>query len=196
MRIEEWHARYRRRERAEDFSEEATPLLVETVRKLAPGKALDLACGTGRNALWLASHGWSVRAVDGAPAAIEILNARAHDRGLRIQTQVADLESAEFKIEPDSWDLIAKCYYLQRSLIPAVKAGVRPRGIAIVIVHLVDPGEQITYKHATPGELRDFFADWEMLHYFEGQPRDAAHKRAVAEVVGRRPEAGRVTSRR
>ena len=133
--------------------------------------------------MFLAEHGWHVTAVDGAPAAIDILNAR----GLDIQTQVIDLESANFEIAPDSWDLVLKCYYLQRGLIPAVKDGVRPGGIAIVIVHLVEPGEETTYKHAAPGELREFFADWEILHYFEGQPADAAHKRAVAEVVGRKP---------
>jgi len=187
MRIQEWDARYRSRERAEDFSAAPTPLLVETARKLAPGKALDVACGTGRNAIWLAAHGWTVTAVDGAPAAIEILNARAQQRGLDIRTRVADLESANFEMETDSWDLVSKCYYLQRSRIPAVKAGVRPGGIAIVIVHLVPPGDKITYKHAAPGELRGFFADWEILHYFEGQPDDAAHKRAVAEVVARKP---------
>ena len=49
------------------------PLLVEAASKLTPGRALDLACGTGRNALWLAQHGWDVTAVDASPTAIETL---------------------------------------------------------------------------------------------------------------------------
>jgi hypothetical protein len=65
----------------------------------------------------------------------------------------------------------------------------RPGGVAVVIVHLAQPGEATTYKHASPGELRGFFADWDILHYFEGQPEDAAHKRTVAEVVARKPVA-------
>ena len=185
MRIEEWDARYRSGERAEDLFAAPTPLVVRTAEKLDPGSALDIACGTGRNAVWLAERGWTVTAVDGARTAIDVLNQRAW--GLEIRTQVADLEGDDFKIEPGSWDLILKCYYLQRSLIPAVRAGVRPGGVAIVIVHLAEPGETITYKHAAPGELLSFFADWDVLHYFEGRPEDDAHKRTVGEVVARKP---------
>ena len=187
MRIEEWEARYQSGERAEDQSTAPTPLLVKIVSGLTPGKALDLACGTGRNAIWLAEHGWSVTAVDGAPTAIDTLNRRARERGLHIETQVADLERLEIAIKPDSWDLIAKCYYLQRSLIPVLRAGVRPGGVAIVIAHLAKPGEPISYKHAAPGELRSFFEGWEILHYFEGHPGDPDHKREVAEIVARKP---------
>ncbi len=188
MRIEEWDARYRGGERAaEDLFAAPTPLVVQAAAKLDPGAALDIASGTGRNAIWLAEHGWKVTAVDGAPTAIDILNQRAGERGLEIRAQVADLEGGDFKIEPAAFDLIVKCYYLQRTLIPAVRAGVRPGGVAIVIVHLARAGEATTYKHAAPGELRGFFADWEVVHYYEGRPEDAAHKRAVAEVVARRP---------
>jgi tellurite methyltransferase len=185
MRIEEWDARYRGRERDEDLFVAPTPLVARTTATLDPGRALDIACGTGRNSIWLAERGWTVTAVDGAPTAIDVLSQRAG--GLEIRTQVADLEGDGFKIEPGSWDLVLKCYYLQRSLIPAIREGVRPGGVAIIIVHLVEPGEATTYKHAAPGELRGFFADWDVLHYFEGPPEDSAHKRTVAEVVARRP---------
>ena len=185
MRIEEWDARYRGGERAEDLIAAPTRLVVRTAEKLDPGRALDIACGTGRNAIWLAEHGWTVTAVDGAPTAIDVLNQRA--KGLKVRSQVADLEGDDFTIDCGYWDLILKCYYLQRSLIPAVREGVRPGGVAIVIVHLAEPGETTTYKHAAPGELRSFFADWDVLHYFEGRPEDSAHKQAAAEVVARKP---------
>lgn len=188
MRIEEWDARYRSGERPrEDLLAGPTPLLVRITGQLAPGNALDLACGTGRNAIWLAEQGWHVTAVDGARTAIEILNQRAAERRLEIQTSTADLERLEFNIEPDSWDLIANCYYLQRSLLPALKQGVRRGGVAIVIVHLAEPGHDVSYKRANPGELRSFFDDWEILHYFEGRPDDPTHERPVAEVAARRP---------
>jgi tellurite methyltransferase len=188
MRIDQWEARYRSGERTEtDLLAAPTPLLIETAEKLAPGAALDVACGTGRNALWLAERGWHVTAVDGARPAIEILNQRAQERGLAIATRVADLEGEDFRIEPASWDLISKCFYLQRRLIPDVRAGVRPGGIAIVIVHIVENGEEVTASRAEPGELRGFFGDdWEILHYFEGRGKDSAHKRASAEIVARR----------
>jgi len=71
MEIHGWNERYRTRARAaEDLGTAPTPLLAATAAKLVPGKALDLACGAGRNAIWLAEHGWEVTAVDGAPAAL------------------------------------------------------------------------------------------------------------------------------
>lgn len=187
MTIDQWEERYRSRERPDtDLFAPPTPLLVQTAGKLTPGTALDVACGTGRNSLWLAERGWQVTAVDGASAAIDILRERASERGLGVTTSVADLERGEFRIEPESWDLIAKCYYLQRSLIPDVRSGVRPGGLAVVIVHVVEEGEEITATRAARGELRGFFTGWEILHYFEGRPNDSAHKRPAAEIVARR----------
>ena len=188
MRIEEWERRYRTRERAsEDFSPSPTPLVAAALAAVRAGRALDLACGTGRNALWLAQHDWQVTAVDGAGSAIDALNSRAREAGLAIETQVADLEKLEFAIEPNAWDAILDCYYLQRSLFPAIRAGVKPGGLAIVVVHITEPGEQPSYKRAAPGELRSYFNDWDILHYREGAPEDPAHKRAAAELVARKP---------
>ena len=92
-------------------------VLVEAVTGLTPGRALDLACGTGRNALWLAQQGWSVTAVDGSAAAIETLRANAARLSVAVDTRIADLENGEYGIEPARWDLIAICYYLQRDLL-------------------------------------------------------------------------------
>src|SRR5579859_6861959 len=120
MDLRGWDERYR----SEDLEAPPTALLVDTAQRLPAGKALDLACGTGRNALWLAEHGWSVTAVDGAPAAIEILRQRAAERALQVDARVADLESGEYRIEPSTWDLIAISYYLQRDLFEPAKRGV------------------------------------------------------------------------
>lgn len=188
MKIDEWEQRYRSGERAaEDLYAPPTPLVIKTASELPPGRALDIACGTGRNALWLAQHGWQVTAVDGARVAIEILEQRARERGLNLTTNVADLEAPAFTIASESYDLICDCYYLQRSLFPGIRAGLRAGGTVIAIVHLTRPGEEITYKHAAPAELREFFADWDILHYREGEPIDEAHKRGVAELVARKP---------
>jgi tellurite methyltransferase len=188
MELHNWNDRYRLRDHpAEDLDAAPTPLLVETVSALPPGKALDLACGTGRNALWLVEHGWEVTAVDGAPAAIEILRTRAMERGLKITAIVADLEKADFKIEPSRWNLIAMCYYLQRNLFESAKRGVAPGGILISIVHINEPGEEDGPHRLRPGELEQFFSGWEILHSYEGRANDSVHRRAVAEIVARRP---------
>jgi tellurite methyltransferase len=188
MEIRSWDERYRSGERsAEDLDAAPTPLVVETSKRLAPGRALDLACGSGRNALWLAEQGWSVTAVDGSPVAVEILRSRASERGIAVNTKVANLEKFEYKIEPASWNLIAICYYLQRGLFEPAKEGVVPGGILISIVHITEPGEEPTAHHLRPGELERYFQGWEILHRREGRPNDTAHQRSVAEIVARRP---------
>ena len=183
MDIRGWDERYR----MEKLEAEPNPLLIETAQRLQPGKALDLACGTGRNALWLAEQGWSVTAVDGAPTAIEILQRRASDRGLHVDARVADIESGGYQIEPSTWDLIAISYYLQRDLFEPAKRGVAPRGVILAIVHIAEPGEEPTYKRMKPGELDSYFQGWEILHRYEGKPNDTAHQRSVAEIVAKRP---------
>jgi SAM-dependent methyltransferase len=181
MDIKGWNERYLTTE-ADDAP---TPLLVETATRLRPGKALDLACGTGRNALWLARNGWTVTAVDGAPAAIEILQRKAAGQKLAIEALVADLERGEYQIETAAWDLVAMCYYLQRDLFEAAKQAVVPNGTLLAIVHITEPGEEPTSTRMQRGELKSYFQDWDILHYFEGKPGDAAHRRAVAELVAK-----------
>jgi SAM-dependent methyltransferase len=184
----EWNERYRPGQRAaEDLDAPPTPLLVETARGLKLGRALDLACGAGRNALWMAEHGWNVTAVDASEAAIEILRSRAEARGVTMDAQVADLEKHEFQIENLKWDFIAICYYLQRDLIEPAKQGLVPGGILLVIVHITDPGEEPTAHRLRPGELKNYFGGWEIVHNYEGQPNDIAHRRGVGEIVTRRP---------
>jgi tellurite methyltransferase len=158
-----------------------TPLLQTIAGNLAPGRALDLACGKGRNALWLAQQGWNVTAIDGAPAAIAALN------GSPVTAILADLNADEYKIEPSVWDLILIAYYLQRNLFEPAKAGLKPGGILIVIVHTVEPGEESTDRRVKPGELLSYFEGWEILHQYEGQPNDFPHRRRSAELVARRP---------
>ena len=177
MSLEQWNERYRA---GEQLFDAPVPLVVKFARS-APGLALDLACGSGRNALYLAELGWHVTAVDGSPVALDVLKARAHERALEIDTRIADLERGEFKIPSERFDLILDCYYLQRDLIPYMQVGVPPGGMIISIVHLADA--DATPKRAYPGELRKYFEGWTILHYREGQPGESCHQRAVAEIV-------------
>lgn len=188
MEITGWDERYRTGARAkEDLESAPNPLLVNTAKQLPPKKALDLACGAGRNALWLAQQGWSVTAVDGSPVAIEILRNRATQLAIALDSKVADLEKGQYRIEPKTWDLIAICYYLQRDLLEPAKQGVIPGGILLAIVHITEPGEEPTAHRLKPGELQTFFKDWKILHYYEGKPNDTSHHRSVAEIVAQRP---------
>src|SRR5579862_6819374 len=108
----DWEALYGKPENV-DWT--PVPLLVEVAEMPRPGRALDLACGAGRNALYLAELGWQVVAVDSSRAAIRLLRERAAAAGFEVQAQVADLESAAFVIEPCGYDLICDFFYLQRN---------------------------------------------------------------------------------
>ncbi len=184
MDIAGWEERYR--SGASGKEDAPTILLVETAKKLPAGTAIDLACGAGRNALYLAERGWDVRAVDGSARAIELLQERSAARGLQVQTEVADLTAPNFTVRPDAFDLVLIAYYLQRDLFAKAKAAVRPGGLVLAIAHTPEPGETWSEKRARPGELREFFPDWEILWEYEGPSRDPAHRRPVAEIVARR----------
>jgi tellurite methyltransferase len=184
MDIAGWEEMYRSGERGKEDA--PTILLVETVEKLPAGTAIDLACGAGRNAVYLAERGWTVTGVDGSERAIELLKQRAAARGVRVQTRISDLTSPDFSMPPDAFDLVLIAYYLQRDLFAKVKAAVRPGGVVIAIVHTPELGESWSEKRAAPGELRAFFEGWDILWEYEGPSRDPAHKRPVAEIVAQR----------
>ena len=174
MNLDEWDQRHRQAR-----LEPPLPLLVRTASRLAPGRALDLACGTGRHALWLAGQGWSVTAVDGSRAAIEILRERAGR--LPVEAMVADLEKHEYRIEPSQWDLIVVSHYFQRDLIETVKQGVVPGGVVVMIALMSG-----RYA-ARPGELAECFDDWEVQHYREAATAELAARRVGAATGQRNP---------
>jgi tellurite methyltransferase len=178
--LHEWDERHRAGVERDDAT--PLPLVVETASEMKPGRALDLACGAGRNALWLAEHGWSVTAVDGSPAAIELVRTRASARGVNVNAQVADLEKGEYAIEQSHWDLIVISYYLQRDLFGPAKRGIVPGGVLVAIALLGEGRFSVA-----AGELRGYFSGWEILHDREGNPGDSPEHWAVAEIVARRP---------
>ncbi len=184
MDIAGWEEKYRSGDRGSEDG--PTILLVEIAQHLAPGTAIDLACGTGRNALYLAERGWVVTAVDGAQTAIALVQRRAAARNLQVHTNVADLTASTFQMPSDAFDLVLIAFYLQRDLFAKVKSAVRPGGVVVAIAHTPEPGEKWSEKRARPGELLQFFSDWEVLWQYEGPSRDPAHRRPVAEIVARR----------
>ena len=144
---------------------------------MKPGRALDLACGFGKNALWLTELGWRVTAVDNSAAAIESLQGRV------AEARVADLEKGEFRIQPASWDLIVIAYYLQRDLFEPARRGLIPGGMLIAITLLGETHERFRLQ---PGELARYFEGDEILHSHEGAPTGETHHKLVSEIVARR----------
>lgn len=181
MSLEDWNRRYAAGEKLDD---PAAPLVKRFAASLKPGSALDLACGPGGNALYLAERGWRVTAVDGSSIAIEHLRRCAALKQFSIDIQLADLERGEFQIPANSYDLVLDILYLQRDLIPAIQSAVRPGGLVIAAVLLANPDQQEgTATRAAPGELRSLFSGWNILHYFES----GGESRSIAELVAAKP---------
>jgi len=125
------------------------------------GRALDLACGSGRNALFLAARGFQVDAVDISPVGLEQAAARAGAKSLSISWQRADLQSAA--VPQAAYDLAVDINYLQRSLIPGLQAALRPGGWIVFETFLID--QQTIGQPKNPAYL---LAHNELLHLFRG----------------------------
>lgn len=89
---ERWEERWRTRSHDLPHPE---PFLVRHVGDLRPGRVLDVACGAGRNALWLARRGFDVTGIDISPTALARLEERARAEGLRLATRPVDLDDRE-----------------------------------------------------------------------------------------------------
>jgi SAM-dependent methyltransferase len=165
--LEQWNARYLAGERGET---KPSPLVVQAAAELPAGRAFDLACGAGRNALFLAKNGWDVVAVDGSPEAIRITKQRAKRVGVKLETLVADLEtSLPLPFEDASGDLVTIVLYLQPALLLEARRLLRPGGTCAVSVKTAG-------SFAMPLDaLRELFAGWEVVVAREGD--------GVAEVI-------------
>jgi SAM-dependent methyltransferase len=149
------------------------PVVIEAARITGPGRALDLACGLGRHTRYLAERGWRVTAVDSSAVALRVLREQALPN---VEVVQADLEQHEYQIAREGFDLILDCLYLQRSLFPAIRAGVRRDGLFAGV--FATAGMNPAFLVA-PGEIRSVFEDWELLLYTESEQRTS--------IIARRP---------
>ncbi|WP_172399756.1 methyltransferase domain-containing protein [Geothermobacter hydrogeniphilus] len=184
--VANWDERWRQRE----GDLEPDPWLV-AVAALFPavGDCLDVACGRGRNALWLAGQGWRVTGIDKSPVGLEIAAREAAQKGLSLTLRQQDLERSP-RLPVDCCDLLLQFFYLQRALYPALLAAVRPGGVAVVrTFSLAGPfaaGGLARQFVLNPGELPEVFAGWEILRHEEGL--EASRKGgSLAGIVARKP---------
>jgi tellurite methyltransferase len=145
--------------------------LVDNINLLPKGRALDIAMGEGRNALYLAGLGYEVEGVDRSPEAVAKALQSSRERGLNIKAVVGDLE-ADYRITPNYYDLIICFNYLQRSLAPQIKAGLKIGGFLVYETYLI--GQERFCHPRNPAfllahnELLNLFKDLRVLRYREG----------------------------
>lgn len=126
---------------------------LDALANLAPGKALDLACGTGRHALELARRGWTTSAWDVSPVALERLAGRAAEAGLEVETRALDL--LREPLPPAPHDLVVVVDFLDRALLSIVHRLVAVGGHLILATFTEDhPGERPSAQYRLArGEL-------------------------------------------
>jgi SAM-dependent methyltransferase len=141
---------------------------------LPRGTALDIAAGTGRNAIALARADWQVVAADFSLTGMGMLRTTARHENLPISPVVADLEDS-FPFCPNSFDVILNVSYLDRALAVLLKGALRPRGMLLFDTFLIDEADVAGHGHLRDGrfaldhfELREMLSDLEIVRYREG----------------------------
>ena len=181
---EKWNARYREEEAPSPPSSFLVGLDAVLPRR---GRALDVAGGTGRHALWLARRGLETTLADVSEIALEKAAAAARREGLTLQTPQIDLLASPLPAGP--WDLILCAYFLHRPLFAAFAAALAPGGW-LVVAHATRSNLS---RHPRPGpeylledgELPTLVRDLEVIRSEEGWLESGRHEaRIVARKAG------------
>ncbi len=176
---ERWNAKFIA---GEAQSLEPDPLLIEACSHLPPGRALDLAGGAGRHALWLAQHGWKATLADVSDEGLAIAAKRATDAGVLLDTRRESAEETlKWAAAHHPFDLIVVIWCLLREQFPALPRALAPGGI---LLYKTYTSEHIRFTEGhslrfalRPGELLTAFPDLKTLLYRETE--------GVAELVAR-----------
>jgi tellurite methyltransferase len=152
------------------------------------GKALDIAAGKGRNAIFLAERGFEVVGIDVSSVALKEAQRCAEEKSLHIAWQQADLEQIE--LPPARYDLVLNFNYLQRPLVQQIKKTLKPGGRVIFETYLTD---QSTIGHPKNpayllrhNELLEFFRDFRVLYYREGKFLQSGERAFLAGLLAQK----------
>jgi len=185
----DWDQRYR--EGAHKWRQ-PDPFLLSAYRKFIaagrrqPGRALDVAGGVGRHALWLARRGWQVTVADISGVGLEEAGRRARKAGVKVELLARDLRSG--RLPRGRFDLVLVFFFLERKLFPALARALKPGGILLYKTYTLPQRKLNTGGPKDPrfllkkGELRRAFRDLQVLSY-----REVVGEKAVAELVAQKP---------
>jgi len=161
--------------------------LKKYIRLLPQGTALDVACGEGANAVFLARKRFKVEALDISGEALRKARKLAGESKVKIRTLRADLDF--YPLAKGKYDLIANFYFLDRRLIPKLKRALKKEGRIIFETYLADPeGANLDTPQnprylLKPNELLRRFRDFRILIYREGIFREGGRKKAIASLI-------------
>jgi 2-polyprenyl-3-methyl-5-hydroxy-6-metoxy-1,4-benzoquinol methylase len=136
MDSEDWNQRYAGRELV--WTSEANRFLVQEAATLASARALDLACGEGRNAVWLAERGWQVTGVDFSTVGVAKAQRLADARGVTVEWVTANV--LDHRPKPAAFELVI-IFYLQvpatqrTPIVRSAAGAVAPGGTFLLVAH-------------------------------------------------------------
>lgn len=171
---EDWNARYASSELL--WTAEPNRRFASEVEDLEPGRALDLACGEGRNAVWLAERGWRTTGVDFSDVALAKAERLAASRGVEVDWVHADV--LEHEPERGAFDLVA-VLYLQlphEQLAEVLRTSVgalAPGGTLVVLGH---DTTNLTHGHGGPRDASVLFTPEDVVAHLEGLVVERAEK--------------------
>lgn len=162
----DWNRRYAGTELL--WTAEPNRFLVEETVGLTPGRALDLACGEGRNAVWLAERGWRVSGVDFADVAIEKARELAFRRGVDVEWIVADVLG--YEPEAGAFDLVAVVYLQldeadRRIALPRAARAVAADGVFVFVAHDV---RNLAEGHGGPSDPAVLYSPSDVVAHLDG----------------------------
>lgn len=183
MNEQEWEEHYQKASQS-DIQPPDT-LLTDNRKLLTGGSALDIAMGSGRNALFLAECGYHVIGVDRSESASQLAGTTARARGLSLDTVTADILDYDFGTE--RFDLIANFYFLERDLTPRIKQALKPGGLLFfeTFTSYGISRDDPRYRKflIDPNELLTMFDDFFIMFYFERVKIEKAVASMIAKKV-------------
>ena len=178
------------------YGKEPTAFLKEKLSLLKKGKALVLAMGEGRNAVYLAENGFDVTGVDISEVGIEKCEQLAEERGVVVHSIVADL--TDYDMGKEKYDLITNFYFYDKSILTGVIESLRPGGIFIFETYSRDHPKHSKFGPKNPdylvkpNELLEIFKSLRILYYEDTVTEldEGMHKgkAALIRLIARKPE--------
>jgi tellurite methyltransferase len=198
-----WEESYKRKGKLDTFGggKPSQVVVSAAARIKLPAKALDLGCGEGRHALYLAGLGFETSASDISESGIEKLNTVSDELRLNIDAEVCDMRQYVFKNPFDLIVCVGCLHLIKRNEWPQVitkmKHNTSKGGINIVGVftdEAPEPEDQrgLMVGLFKEGELLTYYQDWEIIdsktYVFEDEhPDGARHKHAGNNIIARKP---------
>ena len=185
MTDQTWDERY---DQESDVSKGPSLFLKQQIHELPRGTALDLAMGTGRNAIFLAENDYVVDGVDSSEVAVDKVGSFAQRESLPIHAKQADLTN--YRIAENTYDVILNFYFLERLLFPPIMKGLKKGGMLLFETYTIDQPKYGKPHNPVyllkPNELLLSFTDLHIIFYHERIDKRHGGTKAIASLLAQK----------